>query len=80
VTRLPCRDCIKEIGLPEGTVVTTPSGVVARIGKAGRVDPNTVQKSALAGPTLRDVHRLLLSLEPTDMGGGKANYRRLDLT
>ena len=65
---MACRQCVAEIGLPEGTVVATPEGVVARIGKRGRVDPGTVKKSAGAEVSLREVGRLIAEM-PLDEHG-----------
>lgn len=67
---MACRQCVAEIGLPEGTVVATPEGVVARIGKSGRVDPGTVRKTALGQPSVKDVGRLIAEA-PLDDGGRK---------
>jgi hypothetical protein len=65
---LACRECLEEIGLPAGTVVVTPDGVVAQIGKSGRVDPGTLRKSALGAPSFRDIGKLIAEL-PLDQHG-----------
>jgi hypothetical protein len=75
-----CRECIREIGLPEGTVVATPDGVVGRMAKSGKVDPGTVTKSALAGPSLADVGRLIAELPGDASAGSEGSYARVNLT
>jgi hypothetical protein len=76
---MACRECLREIGLPEGTVVATPEGVVARIGKNGKVAPGSVQKSALAGPSLKDIGALIATMEGDDSAGSAGSYARIDL-
>lgn len=76
---MACRECLREIGLPEGTVVATPDGVVARIGKNGRVAPSSVQKAARAGPSLKEVGELIASMPGDDSAGSAGSYARLDL-
>jgi hypothetical protein len=76
---LACRDCLEEIGLPEGSVVVTPDGVVAQIGKSGRVDPGTLRKSALGAPSLSDVGALIATLEGDDSAGSAGSYAKVVL-
>jgi hypothetical protein len=74
---LACRECEKELALPEGTVVVSPQGVVARIGKAGRVDPNSVVRKAAFQNDLGAAFQALAELPPEDLGNGQ--YRKLVL-
>ena len=66
----------------DGIVRMIGTGTLARVTfhPDGRYELQEIlQKSALAGPTLKEIGDLIASMPGTDEGGGQGNYGRLDL-